>query len=237
VTLVPSSKVISRGEAFSAACVVFGFDALRGVDGIQHHVRKFVRPHSIVCGNKATLEIGGFCLSLSAGAQNMKAKLLTFLAFLVALGNFGGDQTRRASALVVDQATFNADTTGQATGNFNRILNCSGSGCFQAFSPLVHGGILSLELPPSNVTSASFYTPTIYPADFKVPGFPFAGTNTVTISLPSFVTAFGLDFDVIPEPTVAPVSFALSNGFTDPVTSPPGFGSTAFLDFVSTTPF
>jgi PEP-CTERM motif len=93
-----------------------------------------------------------------------------------------------------------------------------------------------------NVNSASFYDQfgqTDLTNQYLVNTYPPTGDMTLTITLPTAVTAFGLDFSALFADTTA--SFTLSNGFTttvvndfDPDTNILG---TQFLGFLSTTPF
>jgi hypothetical protein len=145
-------------------------------------------------------------------------------------------QSSIAATVVADLTTFNAETTGQNTVDFNGILGCSGPGCFQGFSPLVQGGIsFSSSAPFVNVTSASYYTPTIFPGDFITNSYPPGGTvNSLTITLPTSVTAFGLNFGSFDGSTV---SFLLSNGFSTTIGTSSTFGTLQFAGFLSNQAF
>ena len=160
----------------------------------------------------------------------------SIVAIFAAIIILASVQPSNAATVVTDLATFNADTTGQSTVNFNGILGCSGPGCFQGFNPLVYGGIsFSSSAPFVNVTSASYYTPTIFPSDFITNSFPPGGTiNSLTITLPTSVTAFGLNFGSY---NGSAVSFLLSNGFSTTIGTSSNFGTLQFAGFLANQAF
>jgi hypothetical protein len=152
----------------------------------------------------------------------------------------GGVRNSNAGTVVTDLATFDANTINQTTVGFNGILNCSGPGCFTGFaSPpglTVNGINFTASSPFVNVTSATFYSPSpILPGDFITDSFPPGGSfDSLTITLPKAVTAFGLDFGTT-NGDIA--SFSLSNGFSASVGTSPNFFELQFVGFISDQPF
>ena len=174
---------------------------------------------------------------------------------LAAVGLVAAAGIANAGTVTVTSASvFDAATTGLSTTGFNSI-GSGGAGT----GPLttgtfynVPGNSLTLNSitfassnSGENINSASFYNqfpPTIdITNQYLVNGFPPDDSTlplTLTITLPSAVTAFALDFSALFANTTA--TFTLSNGFSTSVVandySDPNLG-TQFLGFLSTTPF
>lgn len=140
-------------------------------------------------------------------------------------------------------AAFTANTTNQTTAGFNSTLSCSPP-CFQNFDPslTVNGITFSSNSGFGvNVNSALWYGPgdltNAYLVNVYTPP-PNGPTDlALTISLPTAVTAFGLDFSTLFSSTTA--TFTLSNGFTTTANTSNATTNfeTQFLGFISTTPF
>jgi hypothetical protein len=118
------------------------------------------------------------------------------------------------------------------------VANC-GAPCLIGENPASFAGLISLSTTPGsnvNFTSANFYqTPlgVTYPNGFLTESFnPLA--NTLTINLPSAVTAFGLNYGTF---NSTPISFTLNNGFNGTDPAPPSLGSLRFGGAISTDPF
>lgn len=177
------------------------------------------------------------------------------VAGLAAAGLVGAAASAHAGTVTVTSSSaFSAAASGLSTTGFNSI----GSGG-EGTGPLtigtfynVPGDSLTLNSitfastnSGENINSASFYDhfpPTIdITNQYLVNGFPANDPTlplTLTITLPSAVTAFALDFSALFANTTA--TFTLSNGYSTTVVandySAPNLG-TQFLGFLSTTPF
>ncbi len=167
------------------------------------------------------------------------AWILAALALLLS----GVGQAKAGLVVYTSLSSFEAATTGLVDTNFNGIVP---PGSFTDFptppgftspttgvnfniaNPVVGGG------DNLNVTSATYYAPTIYPQDFLVPS---AGTYNSTIeeviTLPTPVRAIGLDRGTF---NGASLSYTFSTGDTYLDSSPPTFGSTSFVGFVASSP-
>jgi hypothetical protein len=156
----------------------------------------------------------------------------------------GGQIGNAGTVTVLSSSDFTADTTGQVTTNFNGILPPVGdplcpTNCFTGFNPLIVGGIQFSTAPALNVNVNSPGYNGV--GDFSVPYIinsvntnPFL-QNILTITLPTAVTAFGLDFGTFSKGGT-PVAFTLSNGFAIS-RGTGGFEQAQFLGFISTVPF
>jgi len=146
------------------------------------------------------------------------------------------------STTVSSLSAFNANTTGQTTTGFT--TSCTPAPCFENYDPsLTVNGITFTSNSGAgvNVNSAHFYGPDDLPNAYLVNPFtpPPDGPSdlVLTISLPTAVTAFGLDFSSLFSSTT--VTFTLSNGFSDAVNTDNAdtHFKTQFLGFLSTIPF
>jgi hypothetical protein len=154
---------------------------------------------------------------------------------------------------ITNSSTFDAITTGRTTTGFNSI-GSGGLGTGPLTTGDFYGGLgasfsinsitFSATNSGINVNSASFYNqfpPTIdITNQYLVNTYPPSGDMTLTITLPTAVTAFALDFSALFADTTA--TFVLSNGYTTTVPANDFDSSTStlgtqFLGFVSTTPF
>jgi hypothetical protein len=169
----------------------------------------------------------------------VKSFCLAAAAFIAMLA--GIHASSAATFAVLSSSVFDALTTGQATTGFNGVATgFSGAPCasatpcfFQGYDPLVVNGI-SFDTAPGetiNVNSAGYYGPGDLTNQYVVN----SSTHFVTITLPSAVTAFGLDYGSLFDPSTA--TFALSNGFS--VTNIPTVGNlqTQFIGFLSDVAF
>ncbi len=160
-------------------------------------------------------------------------------AVLIAM--VAGFQPAYAATVAVSSiADFSAQTTGQVTTGFDGVgpLDAGDDGCpdadacFAGFNPLVVSGI-SFSTEPGyfvNVNSAGYYDP----GDLAHQYLINSSTFPLTITLPSAVTAFGLDFGTFSEPSS--VTFTLLDLFTTTVATAGNLG-TQFIGFISTVPF
>lgn len=165
---------------------------------------------------------------------------IAVIAGSAALAFAGVAVSAEASTFVVtDSSTFFADTTGQSTVGFGGIVP-PGPGSYAFFIPaLTVGGITFTTLSPAagssvNVDLPDYYFPVVYPTDFLTNSYQQENPyNTLSITLPSSVTAFGLNIGTYGGNNIA---FTLSNGFAVDASSV-GFGSMAFIGFISTDAF
>ena len=135
-----------------------------------------------------------------------------------------------------DPAAFAAATQSPTTIGFNGILMMGQQ--FSGFNPLMVSGVSFSTPTPGvnvNVTTANFYPPNDYPADFIVDS---ANTNSneqlvITLAAPVYALALnygGLGFHGGP----GSATITLSNGHVFTVPSLPTVGNTNFVGFVST---
>jgi hypothetical protein len=177
------------------------------------------------------------------------------VAALAAAGVVSAAASAHAGTVTVTSSSaFSAAASGLSTTGFNSI-GTGGAGTGPLAIPTfynVPGDSLTLNSitfassnSGENINSASYYDqfpPTIdITNQYLVNGFPPVDSTlplTLTITLPSEVTAFALDFSALFADTTA--TFTLSNGFSTSVVandfSAPNLG-TQFLGFLSTTPF
>ncbi|MBV9308669.1 MAG: hypothetical protein JOZ45_21155 [Acidobacteriaceae bacterium] len=131
-------------------------------------------------------------------------------------------------------AAYAAATTSSFAVSFNDILSPGTS--FENFNPLVLSGT-SFSTPDAgtfvNVTTATFYAPNNYRADFIVNSTNSSSSNTLVISLPS-TYALALDFGGLGFNGASTATITLSNGHVFTAASLPTVGSTEFVGFVST---
>jgi hypothetical protein len=132
---------------------------------------------------------------------------------------------------------FGGAATNITSVGFNGILP-SGTR-FQSFNPLAVSGI-GFSTPFSgtfvDLTTASYYSPASYPADFIVDSGNNNQANQVVISLPNATRAVGLDFGALGFRGASSGNITLSNGFVLPLSSLTTVGQTQFAGFVSATP-
>jgi hypothetical protein len=141
-----------------------------------------------------------------------------------------------------DRAAFAAATTNLNRIGFSGILppgvNFGGYGQLD-----VPGVSFSTPIPSTfvNVTTAAYYSPTVYPADFIVDsvnqstGQPNSN-NTLCAALTQPTFAVGLDLGGLGFSGTGSGSITLSNGHTFSIPSLPTVGNTAFVGFISTQP-
>jgi hypothetical protein len=135
-----------------------------------------------------------------------------------------------------NSTAFNGAATGIQVIGFNGILPAGAA--FLPFNPLIVSGIsfaTSNAGTNVNVTTAAFYTPNNYPADFIIDSTNPGPNNQLTITLPQPTRALALDYGGFAGG--ASGSLTLSNGFVLPLSSLPAVGQTQFSGFVSATPF
>ena len=177
------------------------------------------------------------------------------VAALAAAGLAGGVGIANALTVTVSSSSaFSAATSGASTTGFNSVGSGGvGTGplaTFDFYSAAPDGTTFSINSigftaanSGSNVNSANFYNQfgtTDITNQYLVNTYPPTGDMTLTITLPTAVTAFALDFSALYADTTA--TFTLGNGFTTAVAandySPDTDTlSTQFLGFLSTTPF
>jgi YVTN family beta-propeller protein len=141
-----------------------------------------------------------------------------------------------------DRGAFNAATINQKTIGFAGILPPG----------VTFGGYGQLEVPGAsftaplagtfvNVTTANFYSPNTYPADFIVDsvnqntGLPNAN-NQLAVSLTNPTFALGLDIGGLGFSGASSGTITLSNGHVFNLPVLPTVGHTLFVGFISTVP-
>jgi len=143
-----------------------------------------------------------------------------------------------ASTVVVDRSTFDADTTGQSTVNFNSVDPSLCSTCYETVSggnTISLGNVTFTASSPAtdlNLNGPGVYNSTdVLLTNTYPPGGAF---DVLTITLSSAVTAFGLDFAAGQNPT----SFTLNNGFdSSSIAASTDYSSPGFVGFISSDPF
>jgi hypothetical protein len=159
----------------------------------------------------------------------------TALATVAIVGPFS---SASAGTVVVDRSTFDADTTGQSTVNFNNVDPTLCSTCYETVAganTITLGSVTFTASSPN--TDLNLNGPGVYNSTdvLLTNTYPPGGTNDVlTITLASPVTAFGLDFASGQNPS----SFSLSNGFdSSSIASSTDYSSPGFVGFISSDPF
>lgn len=164
----------------------------------------------------------------------MNPKLLGATTLFAAFAILTATQSSHAGTVAVDLATFNAETVGQTTTNFDgyTVQDPSGyDGFTNPASITVNGITFTASSPFLNINDPSIYGTT---GNVITNSYPPGGDfDTLTITLGSNVTAFGVDF----ASSVNLVSFALNNGFTQTVGASTDYSAPGFVGFVSTQPF
>jgi hypothetical protein len=145
-----------------------------------------------------------------------------------------GSGLAHASLIVyTSQSAFNAATTSPTTFGFGGVAP---AGSYTPFTTYSSNGVAFTPIGATDVdvTSATYYSPTDYPADFIVNG----GTATIpagmllTLSTPVNAIAFELgSFDG------GPILATFSTGDTATLNPSPTLGSVTFWGFISSTPF
>jgi hypothetical protein len=175
----------------------------------------------------------------------MKTRILAGFAnaALITVAIAGAISGAHAATVVVDSvSTFDADTSGQTTSNFDSF-GITGSN-FAGFSSVMAGTatftgtaggvseLINVNGPGFAASGGNDFLTNSVPDNVAV----FAHVYTLTITLSSSVTAFGLDFGT--STSGQNVSFALSNGATANVTTPESFfDGLDFIGFISSQPF
>lgn len=140
-----------------------------------------------------------------------------------------------ASTIVfTDPVAFAAATSSPTTYAFNGIL--APGQTFADFNPLVVGP-LSFSDPDAgvfiNVTTATFYSPNAYPADFIVDSANSNPNNTLVVDIPA-TNALALDFGGLGfKGGSTSAVLTLSDGFSTTEAPNPTVGNTEFVGFVS----
>jgi hypothetical protein len=170
----------------------------------------------------------------------VKSFCLAAAAFVAMLA---GVQTGSASTFTVaSESAFNAQTIGAMTTGFDTVTGldfgdptCPGPGsCFAGFNPVTLDHGITLSTTPGdhvNVNSAGYYGAGDLAHQYAVN----AETHFVVITLPSAVTAFGLDFGTLFNASTA--NFTLSNGFSATNIATLGSLQTQFIGFISSVAF
>jgi hypothetical protein len=184
----------------------------------------------------------------SVGSRLARARIAALSAvklfsFGVAVAGAVFATTRAAGAAPVvytDTASFQAATSHLSQVGFNGIV---APGTFTDY-PVPPGytdsatGTNFTFLNPNgsdiNVTSATFYGGSPFPADVldASSSVPIGASESIT--LPSSSTAFGMYFGTF---NASVITVTLSNGDTYTDSSPPGFGNFTFLGFTDPTGF
>jgi len=168
-------------------------------------------------------------------------RLKSLFACAAATLLFGADVASAATTLTLSSSTFDSDTIGDVTGNFEGVTplsNCSANGCFGGFASVTVAGA-TFTTPNSggqiNVNSANYNGPSDQSTPYLVNSvYNGSAPDIVDIALASPTTAFGLNFDTLFNSTTA--TFTLSNGYSTNVSSTPTEGNAAFIGFLSSTP-
>jgi hypothetical protein len=164
----------------------------------------------------------------------MSARLITLVVGCLSAG--GLSLPAQASTIVyTDPAAFAAVTSSPMTYGFNGIL--APGQAFASFNPLVVGP-LSFSDPvvgvAVNVTTATFYSPNVYPADFIVDSGNPNPDNTLIVDTPA-THALALDFGGLGfKGGSTSTLLALPDGFSTTEAPNPTVGNTEFVGFVST---
>ena len=178
-------------------------------------------------------------VSTMVGAGLLKYNLLT-IAVLAAITSIAATHSAHAGTVVVNRSTFNADTTDQTTSYFDSY-GVTGSN-YVGYPSVTAGtgtftGTAGGSAQDVNVNGPSYAASGGH--DFLTntyAGDSFTGVYELTISLSSYVTAFGLDFGT--SASGQDVSFGLSNGATASTTTTQSFfDGLEFIGFTSSTPF
>ena len=170
----------------------------------------------------------------------MKCIGLAAAAFIAMLA--GMETSVAGTFTVFSVGAFNAQTTGAVTTGFDSVTGldfgdptCPGSGaCFAGFNPVILDHGITLSTTPGdhvNVNSPGYYGPGDLTHQYAVN----SETHFVTITLPTAVTAFGLDFGSLFDATTA--NFLLSNGFAENNVATLGSLQTQFIGFISDVAF
>jgi hypothetical protein len=139
-----------------------------------------------------------------------------------------------STSVLTNSTAFSGSTTGITPIGFNGILP-SGTP-FLSFNPLLVAGYSFFDSSANvNVTTAAFYAPLNYPADFLIDSSNGGTNNAIIIILPGPTRALGIDYGATAAGSTGSIS--LSNGFVLPLSGLPGLGATTFTGLVSATPF
>jgi uncharacterized protein YjbI with pentapeptide repeats len=141
-----------------------------------------------------------------------------------------------STSVFSNSTAFNGAATNISPVGFNGIVPAGTP--FAAFNPLALSGLSFSTTNPSttvNVTTATFYTPNNYPADFIIDSSNPGPNNELTIILPQPTRALAMDYGGFVGGTSGSLTF--SNGFVLPLSNLPAVGHTQFSGFVSATPF
>jgi hypothetical protein len=161
-------------------------------------------------------------------------RLVRLGASVIVLGIAAGS-TIRAATIYTSAADFAAATVNPIGVGFNGIL--APGQTFAGFNPLTVAGI-QFSTPNANtlvnVTTANFYSPTDYPADFIIDSANPGPNNELDVVFNLPILAFGLDYGAFTGGTSG--TFNLSDGTVYADSSLPSLGSTTFVGFVSSTP-
>ena len=152
----------------------------------------------------------------------------------VALCALSANAAGVAASVTTSPVAFTAATTNTTDIGFNGIL--SNGTTFQGFTAVVVQGVTFTAQSgsaPVNVTSAGYYFPTVYPADFLTDGSNSNANNTLNVTLASPVYALALDYGSIESGSSGTGVLTFSNGFVHNLSAIPSLGSTAFSGWCS----
>ena len=126
------------------------------------------------------------CAGDAPPMEGIRMRLLKFVVFAATAAPLVWSERAVANTVVfTDEAAFMAATTSQTVIGFNGILPPGAAA--QGFNPLTVSGVsFSTPTPDTlvNVTSATYYTPNDYPADFIVDSANPSLNNELDITLP-----------------------------------------------------
>jgi PEP-CTERM motif len=161
------------------------------------------------------------------------AKLMGATLLIIGVGI---SHAQAATIEYTTQAAFDAAVTNEIVTGFNGIL--APGQPFANFSPLVVNGITFFDPVPGvavNVTTANFYAPNTYPADFIVDSGNPGPNNELLITLPTPTHAFAMHFGGLF--TGGAATITLGNGAVFAFPSTPTVGQTQFVGFTSDAAF
>ena len=131
-----------------------------------------------------------------------------------------------------DLNAYTAATTNTTLIGFNGILPVGTK--FENINPLIVSGVEFSSSSSFDVTTADYYAPRNYAADFLMSVDSSGGAATLNITFPLPTYAAALDYGQIPGGS--PATITLSNGFTFSSAALPATGTTAFFGFTSLIP-
>ena len=142
---------------------------------------------------------------------------------IVAAATLSAPNAKAAVAVTTSPVAYTAATTNTTDIGFNGILQNGTT--FQDFTSVtVQSVVFTAQAgsAPVNVTSASYYFPTVYPADFITDGSNANANNTLNATLPAPVYALAMDYGSIGLGSTGTGVLTFSNGFTYNLSNIPG---------------